>query len=141
MCKAGRGARCSSAHCGEGTYAVRIEEVLGDDCRCAVDYCANVNESYADHFLNTVVRTGHLDRHHPLRNHRLLDIGRRDIYHGLRPIVVGCMNGNGHPRGDNRHLVADDPITMDARYPYYGRMENCRGVSGCYKARSAGLAR
>ena len=123
----------------EGTYAVRIEEVLGDDCRCAVNYFTNLDESYADRFLNNVVHTGHPSRHHPGRhhtgrNHRLLDIGHRDIDHGLRQIAVGCLIGIGRPRGNNHCLVADDPMTMDACYPYYGRIDDRPGVARLWDA-------
>ena len=140
-CKAARGARCSSARCGEGTYEVRIEEVLSDDCRCAVDYYANLDQSYGDRFVNTVVRTGHLGYHHTSRNHHLLDIGRRNIYQGLCPIAADCHISNGHPRDDNRRLVVNGLMTVDARHPYYGRMDDHRGMSGCYEARSTGLGR
>ena len=77
--------------CGR-VYEVWIEEVLINDCCCAFDYYPNLDESYADRFLNTVVPIGHLGR-----SHRLLDIDRHNIYHGLHPIVISFLIGNDHP--------------------------------------------
>ena len=131
-CKAARGARCSSAWCGEGTYEVRIEEVLGDDCHCAIDCFANLDESYADRFVNTVVCTGHPGRRHTGRNHRLLDSGHRDIGHDRRPIAFGCRDSSGCPLGGNRRHGADDSVTVVAHYPYYGRIDARPAVSSCF---------
>ena len=125
----------------EEAYEVRIEEVLGNDCRWAVDYYGNLDESDADVSVNTVVRTGCLGRPHTGRSHRLLDIGRHDIYNGLRPNDVDFLISNDHPRDGNHHLVDADPISVDARHPYYGRMDDRRGMSGHYGARSAGRER
>ena len=81
----------------EEAYEVRIEEVLGNDCRWAVDYYGNLDESDADVSVNTVVRTGCLGRPRTGRSHRLLDIDRHNIYHGLHPIVISFLIGNDHP--------------------------------------------
>ena len=89
--------------------------------------------------MNNVVCTGHLGRHRTDRNHRLLDICHRDIDHDHRPIAFGCSIDIGLHQGDNHCLVAEDPMTMDARYPYYGRIDARPGVSGCYEARSGEL--
>ena len=113
---------------------VRIEEVLGDDCRFAVDCFANLDESYADRFVNNTVRTSHPCRRCTGRNHCLLDSGYRDIDHDHRSIVFGCLFGIGHDRGGNRGLSADDWMTVDARYPYYGRINARPIVSSCFEA-------
>ena len=85
----------------EEAYEIRIEEVLSDDCRWAVDYYANLDESDHDRSVNIVVRTGPLGLPRTGRSHCLLDIGHRGIDHGLRLIVVGCLISIGRPRGDN----------------------------------------
>ena len=84
--------------------------------------------------MNNVVRTGHLGRHRISRNHRLLNISHRDNDHDLRPFIVSCLIDLGRPRRDNRRLVADDPMTMEAQYPYHGRMVDRPGMRSCYKA-------
>ena len=89
---------------------VRIEEILGDDCHCVVDYFANLNESSANRFVNTVVRTGHPNRCHTDHNHCLLDSGHHDIGHGRRPIAFGCRCGSSRHRSSNRHHDVDDPM-------------------------------
>ena len=109
----------------ERAYAVRIEEVLGDDCRCAIDCFTNLDESYAYRFVNNATRTG--------RNHHFLDIGHCDIDHGHRPITLGCWLGIVRHLGDNRCLVADDPMTVNARYFYYGRIDARPCVSSSYE--------
>ena len=86
--------------------------------------------------MNTSVHTIRLGCPRTSRSHRLLDIGRRDIYNGLRLIVVGFLVGNGHPRDGNPDLVLADLVMVDAQHPYYGRMDDRRGVSGRYGARS-----
>ena len=117
--------RWSLARFGEESCAVRFEEVLGDDCRCAVDCFANLDESSADRFVNTVVHAGH-----PGRNHCFLDSGHLDIGHGR------CRYGSGRHRGGNRHHGVDDLMTMVACYPYYGRIDAPRAMSSCSEARS-----
>ena len=102
----------------EGPYAVQSEEVLDDDCRCDVDYFANLDESYVNHFVNNAVRTGHPGRLRTGRNHHWLDSGHHDIDHGHCPITFGCWLGISRHRGSNRRLIVDDPMTVDARYPY-----------------------
>ena len=93
----------------------------------------NLDKKDVDRSVNIVVRTG--------RSHHLLDIGRRDIYNGLRPIVVGFLIDNGHPRDRNRRLVVGDPKTVAARHPYFGKLDDCHGVNGRSEARSAGPGR
>ena len=84
--------------------------------------------------MNNVVRTDHPGRHRIGRNHRLLDIDHRDNDHSLRPFAVGSLIDISHPRHNNLLLIVDDPMTVDARYPYYGRMDDRPGVSSYYKA-------
>ena len=67
--------------------------------------------------MNIVVRTGLHSLPRTGRSHRLLNISRRDIYNGLRPIGKRFLIGNGHPRDGNRCLVAVDPMTVDTRHP------------------------
>ena len=106
---------------------VQFEEILDDDCHCVVDCFADLDESSADRFMNTAVRTGH-----PGHNHRLLYSGHRGIGHGRRPIAFGCLCGSGHHRdGNHRHSV-DDPVTVGAHYPYYGRIDAHPAVSSCF---------
>ena len=115
-------ARWSSAHCGEESCAVRIEEVLSDDCHCAIDCFTNLDESSVDRFVNTMVRTGHVGCRHTNRNHRLLDSGYSDISHGRRQIYFGCHCGSGRHRGGNRRHGVDDTMTVVACHPYDGRI-------------------
>ena len=123
----------------EGTYAVRIEEVLGDDCRCAVDYFANLNESYANRFMNSAARTGHPGHRRTGRNHRWLDSGHRDNDHDHRPSAFGCQLSISRHRDSNRRLVTDDLMTIDARYPHHSRIDARPSGSSCFEARSGEL--
>ena len=111
---------------------VRIEEILGDDCHCVVDYFANLNESSANRFVNTVVRTGHPDRVHTGHNHVVLDSGHRGIGYGHHLIAFGCRCGNGCHRGGNLRHGVDDPVTVVAHYPYYGRIDTHPVVNRCF---------
>ena len=104
------------------------------NCCCAVDCFGNLDESYTDRFVNNAVGTGH-----PSRNHRLLDSGHRDIGHDHRLIAFGCRLGIGRHHDGNCHLSADDPMTVDTRYPYYGRIDARHVVSSCFEARSGKL--
>ena len=104
---------------------VRFEEVLDDDCRCAVDCFANLDESSIGHFMNTMVRTGHPDHRHTSHNHLVLDSGHRAIGHDRRSITFGY-------RGGNRRQDIDDPVTVGAHHPYYGRIDARPTVSSCF---------
>ena len=97
---------------------VRFEEVLDDDCCCAVDCFVNLDENSADRFVNTVVRTGHPGRRHTHRSHRSLDSGHRDSGHDSRLISFGCRCGSGRHRGGNRRHGVDNPMTVVNCYPY-----------------------
>ena len=62
----------------------------------------------------------------------LLDSGHRDIGHGRSPISFGCRCGSGRHRGGNRLHDVDHPMTVGARYPYYGRIDTRPAVSSCF---------
>ena len=111
---------------------VQFEEILDDDCHCVVDCFADLDESSADRFVNTAVCTGHPVRRHTGRNHRLLDSVHRDIGHDRCPLTFGCRCGSGRHRGGNRHHGVDDPVTVGAHYPYYGRFDARLAVSSCF---------
>ena len=120
------------ARYGEERCVVRFKEGLDDDCRYAVDCFAILYESSAYRFVNTSGRTDHPGRRHTGHNHRLLYSGHRGIGHGRRPIAFGCLCGSGHHRdGNHRHSV-DDPVTVGAHYPYYGRIDARPAVSSCF---------
>ena len=87
--------------------------------------------------MSTVVRTSRLGHPRTGRSNCLLDIGHCNICSGLRPSNVGFLIGNGHPGDGNHRLVAADPMTLDARHPYYCRMDDLRGMSGRYRPRSS----
>ena len=87
------------------------------NCCCAVDCFGNLDESYTDRFVNNAVGTGH-----PSRNHRLLDSGHHGIGHGH----------SGRHRGGNRLHDVDHPMTVGARYPYYGRIDTRPAMSSCF---------
>ena len=112
------------------TFEVRGVEVLSDDYRWAVNYCVNLDKSDIDRSVNTVVRTG--------CSHPLLNIGHREICNGLLPSDIGFLIGNNHPRDGNHHHVAADPMIVDAQRPYFGKMDDHRGVGGRYGAQSTG---
>ena len=81
--------------------------------------------------LTTAVRTS--------RNHCFLDSDHCDIAHGRRPISFVCRCGTGHHRNGNFHCGADDPMTVDTRYPYYDRIDACLAVSSGFEAQSGEL--
>ena len=45
----------------------------------------------------------------------------------------------GRHRGGNHRRDADDPMTVHAHYPYYGRIDARLFVSICFEARSSEL--
>ena len=89
----------------------------------------NLDESYVDR----------PNRHRTVRNHRFLNSGHRDIGHGHRLIAFSCGLGNGCHRGGNRRLGVVNPMTVDARYPYYDRIDARPIVSSYFEARSGKL--
>ena len=99
----------------------------------------NLNKSYGNRLANNTVRIGHPSRRRTGRNHRLLSSGHRDIGHDHRLIAFGCRLGIGRHHDGNCHLSADDPMTVDTRYPYYGRIDARHVVSSCFEARSGKL--
>ena len=74
--------------------------------------------------MNIVVRTGRLDRSRTGGSHRLIGIGRRDICKVPLPSGVGFITGNGLLRGGNRRPIDADQKTVDARHPYFGRVDD-----------------
>ena len=94
-------------------YEVRSKEVLGDNCRWAVDYCVNLDNSEANRSVNTMVRTGRLDRPRIGRSHRLLDIVCRDIYNGLCPSDVGLVEIQAQHRPDRLRKPRTESVGTD----------------------------
>ena len=89
--------------------------------------------------MNSAACTGHPGRRLTGRNHRLLYSGPCSIGHGHRPITLGCRCGSDRPLGSNRRHDLDDPVTVVAHYPYYGRIDARPTVSRCFEARSGEL--
>ena len=120
------------ARYGEESCVVRFEEGLDDDCRYAVDCFAILYESSAYRFVNTVGHTSHPGHRHTTCNHRLLYSGHRGNGHDLRVIAFGCRCSSGRPLGGNSRHGFDDPVTVVAHYPYYGRTDARPTVSRCF---------
>ena len=91
--------------------------------------------------MNNAVHSGHPSRHRIGHNHRWLDSDHHDIDHGHRPIAFGCRLDVSRHRGGNRRPIVDDPMIMDARYPYYDRICARPSVSSCSEAQSGELGR
>ena len=96
----------------------------------------SLDRRVVDHSMNIVVRTGRLDRSRTGGSHRLIGIGRRDICKVPLPSGVGFITGNGLLRGGNRHPVAADPRIIDARHPYFGRVDDRLAEGGRYGGQS-----
>ena len=110
------------ARFGEERCADRFEEGPIDDCCFAIDCSANLCERSSYRFVNTADRTGHPGRRRTGHNRRLLYIGHRGIGHDHRPVSFSCPCGSGRRRDDNLRHGADDPVTVVARYPDFGRI-------------------
>ena len=91
--------------------------------------------------MSTVVRTSRLGHPRTGRSNCLLDIGHCDICSVFHPSHVGFLIGDDHPQDGNCRLLAAVPMTVDVGHLYYGRMDDRRGMSGHYGARSAGRGR
>ena len=92
----------------------------------------NLDENSAYRFVNTTAHTGHPGPRHIVHNHRLFYNGHRGIGHDHRPVSFSCPCGSGRRRDDNLRHGADDPVTVVARYPDYGRIDARLSVSMCF---------
>ena len=127
----------------EEVVKVQGEGGHDDDCPRAIDYYQRAVSCdwygrAADVDVNISARTGRLGYSRTGGSHRLIGICPRDICTVPLPSSIGFLTNNGLLRGGNRHPVAADPRIIDARHPYFRKMDDHRSVSGLYGPRSAG---
>ena len=131
------GTCCPSDWGVEEDFEVRGKGAHDDDCLWVIDYyptVVNLDRKDADRSVNIVAHIGHPSCSCTGCSHRLINIGRHDICTIPLPSGVGYLTGNGLLRGRNRHPVAADPSTVDARHPYFGRVDDHLAESGRYGA-------
>ena len=111
----------------EKAFEVRGEEVLDDDYLWVVYYYRRVmslDKMNIDHSVNSVARTCHPGRSCTGCSHRLIDIDRCDICTVPCPSGVSCLTGIDLVRAGSHRPIAADPRIVDARYPYFGSVDD-----------------